>query len=96
MTTGETKHSPSVNHDTGREFFRKSATANCTVTAGAGVTRIHHADCHCANIVKDIAEIGEFRSGRSDPDTDLGALQKELDGSTILMGGINAEIDRSD
>ncbi len=91
-----TKHSLFVSYDTWCEFFKERYRKLYSYMRERGVTVIHHADCYCANIVKDMAEIGVQIWQGVIPDNDLCALQKELDGSLILMGGINAEIDRSD
>jgi len=57
---------------------------------------IHHADCHCAAIVDDMAEIGVNVWQGVIPDNDIPALQKQLNGRMVLMGGIDSAIDRAD
>ncbi len=61
-----------------------------------GIIVVHHADCHCAAIAEDMAEIGVDIWQGVIPDNDITDLQKRLKGSMVLMGGINSAIDKKD
>lgn len=61
-----------------------------------GIIAAHHADCHCAAIAEDMAEIGVDVWQGVIPDNDIVSLQKKLKGSMVLMGGIDSRIDHKD
>lgn len=85
-----------MSHDTWCEFFKERYRKLYQYMRSQGVIVIHHADCHCASVAKDMAEIGVQIWQGAIPENDIVALQKELNGSMILMGGIDAKIDHKD
>lgn len=61
-----------------------------------GVIVIHHADSFCEPIIEDMAEIGIDIWQGVLPENNILKIQEILKGRMILMGGINATIDRED
>ena len=61
-----------------------------------GVIAIHHADSYLVPIVEDMAEIGIQVWQGVLPENNIPALQEQLNGRLVLMGGIGAAIDRPD
>lgn len=90
------KQSLFLSHDTWCEFFKERYRKLYGYMREQGVIVIHHADCHCASVIKDMAEIGVQIWQGVIPENDICTLQKELNGSMILMGGIDAAIDKAD
>lgn len=90
------KHNLFMSYDTWCEFFKERYRKLYGYMRERGVIVVHHADCYCANIARDLAEIGVQIWQGAVPANDIPAVQKELNGSMIIMGGINAEIDRKD
>ncbi|MCR1841142.1 uroporphyrinogen decarboxylase family protein [Murimonas intestini] len=82
--------------DVWREFFKERYRKLYGYMRERGVIVIHHADCHCAAIVKDMAEIGVQIWQGAIPNNDICKVQKELNGDMIIMGGIDAGIDKPD
>ena len=85
-----------MSNETWREFFKERYRKLYSYIRERGVIAIHHADCHCAAIVKDMAEIGIQAWQGAIPENDIIQMQKELNGDMIIMGGIDAVIDNSD
>ena len=79
-----------------REFFKEPYRKLYQYIRSRGVIVIHHADSFLAPIVEDMAEIGVQVWQGVLPENDIPALQKRLNGSMVLMGGIGAAIDRPD
>ena len=79
-----------------REFFKEPYRRFYGYIREQGVIAIHHADSFLAPIVEDMAEIGIQVWQGVLPENDIPALQKRLNGSMVLMGGIGAAIDRED
>ena len=79
-----------------REFFKEPYRRFYGYIREQGVIAIHHADSYLAPIVEDMAEIGIQVWQGVLPENDIPALQKRLNGSMVLMGGIGAAIDRED
>lgn len=90
------KQSLFLSHATWCEFFKERYRKLYGYMREQGVIVIHHADCHCASVIKDMAEIGVQIWQGVIPENDICTLQKELNGSMILMGGIDAAIDKAD
>lgn len=79
-----------------REFFKEPYREFYGYIRSQGVIAIHHADSYMAPIVDDMAEIGIQVWQGTLPENDIPALQKQLRGKMVLMGGIGASIDRAD
>ena len=79
-----------------REFFKEPYRKLYQYIRSRGVIVIHHADSYLAPIVEDMAEIGIQVWQGVLPENDIPELQKRLNGSMVLMGGIGAAIDRPD
>ena len=79
-----------------REFFKEPYRKFYGYIRSRGVIAIHHADSFLAPIVEDMAEIGVQVWQGVLPENNIPALQKRLNGSMVLMGGIGAAIDRPD
>lgn len=90
------KHNLFLSHDTWCEFFKERYRKLYGYMRENGVITVHHADCHCALVAKDMAEIGIQVWQGAIPENDICTLQKELEGSMIIMGGIDAGIDKVD
>lgn len=82
--------------DLWRTFFKERYRKIYGYMRERGVIAIHHADCYCAPIVTDMAEIGAQVWQGAVPANDIVRVQKELNGSMVIMGGIDAGIDRAD
>lgn len=80
--------------DTWREFFKERYRKLYGYMRERGVIVIHHADCHCAAIVEDMAEIGIQAWQGAIPNNDICAVLKKLDGKMLILGGIDAGIDK--
>ena len=79
-----------------REFFKEPYRRIYGYIRERGCIAIHHADSYMADIVDDMAEIGIQCWQGTLPENNIPALQKQLQGRMILMGGIGAAIDRPD
>ena len=91
-----TKDALFMKPDMWREFFKEPYRRFYGYIRSQGVIAIHHADSYLAPIVEDMAEIGIQVWQGVLPENDIPALQKRLNGSMVLMGGIGAAIDRAD
>lgn len=79
-----------------REFFKEPYRRFYGYIRSRGVIAIHHADSYLAPIVEDMAEIGIQVWQGVLPENDIPALQRQLRGRLVLMGGMGAAIDRAD
>ena len=79
-----------------REFFKEPYRRFYGYIRSRGVMALHHADSYLVPIVEDMAEIGIQVWQGVLPENDIPALQRQLQGRLVLMGGIGAAIDRSD
>ena len=79
-----------------REFFKEPYRKIYQYIRSRDVIAIHHADSYLAPIVEDMAEIGIQVWQGVLPENNIPDLQKRLNGSMVLMGGIGAAIDRPD
>lgn len=79
-----------------REFFKEPYRRLYDYIHSQGIIVIHHADSYLVPIVEDMAELGiEVWQGVL-PENDIPALQRQLRGRMVLMGGVGAAIDRRD
>ena len=90
------KESLFMNPDMWREFFKEPYRKIYQYIRSRDVIAIHHADSYLAPIVEDMAEIGVQVWQGVLPENNIPELQKRLNGSMVLMGGIGAAIDRPD
>ena len=90
------KESLFMNPDMWREFFKEPYRKIYQYIRSRDVIAIHHADSYLAPIVEDMAEIGIQVWQGVLPENNIPELQKRLNGSMVLMGGIGAAIDRPD
>ena len=90
------KKSLFMSADTWRRFFKERYRKLYAYMHELGIIVVHHADCHCAAIAEDMAEIGVDVWQGVIPDNDIVSLQKKLKGSMVLMGGIDSRIDHKD
>ena len=79
-----------------REFYKEPYRRFYGYIRDQGVITIHHADSYLAPIVEDMIEVGIQVWQGTLPENDIPALQKQLKGRMVLMGGIGAAIDRPD
>ena len=79
-----------------REFFKEPYRRFYGYIRSRGVIALHHADSYLVPIVEDMAEIGIQVWQGVLPDNNIPALQRQLKGRMVLMGGIGAAIDRQD
>ena len=79
-----------------REFFKEPYRRFYGYIRSRGVIAIHHADSYLAPIIDDMAEIGIQVWQGVLPENNIPALQRQLQGKMVLMGGIGAAIDRGD
>ena len=79
-----------------REFYKEPYRRFYGYIRDRGCIAIHHADSFLAPIVEDMVEIGIQCWQGVLPENNIPALQKQLNGRMILMGGIGAAIDRPD
>ncbi|NTV89253.1 MAG: uroporphyrinogen decarboxylase (URO-D) [Clostridiales bacterium] len=80
-----------------REFFKPSYQRMYGYLRENGIYVMHHADSYLEPIVRDMEEIGINIWQGTLPQNDIVKLQKEIKGSMIFMGGLDAgAIDRSD
>ena len=79
-----------------REFYKESYRKFYGYIRSRGVIAIHHADSYLVPIIDDMIEIGIQVWQGVLPENDIPALQKQVKGKLVLMGGIGAAIDRPD
>ena len=79
-----------------REFYKEPYRRFYGYIRDQGCIAIHHADSFLAHIVEDMVEVGIQCWQGVLPENNIPALQKQLNGRMILMGGIGAAIDRPD
>ena len=91
-----TKDALFMKPDMWREFYKEPYRKFYGYIRSQGVIAIHHADSYLVPIIDDMAEIGIQVWQGVLPENDIPALQKQLDGRMVLMGGIGAAIDRDD
>ena len=91
-----TKDALFMHPDMWREFFKEPYRRFYGYIRSRGVIAIHHADSYLAPIVEDMAEIGIQAWQGVLPENDIPALQRQLNGRLVLMGGMGAAIDRAD
>ena len=89
-----TKDALFMKPDMWREFFKEPYRRFYGYIRSRGVIAIHHADSYLVPIIDDMAEIGIQVWQGVLPENNIPALQKQLDGRMVLMGGIGAAIDR--
>ena len=91
-----TKDALFMHPDMWREFFKEPYRRFYGYIRSRGVIAIHHADSYLVPIVEDMAEIGIQVWQGVLPENDIPALQRQLNGRLVLMGGMGAAIDRAD
>ena len=79
-----------------REFFKEPYRRFYGYIRSRGCIAVHHADSYLVPIVEDMAEIGIQVWQGTLPENDIPALQAQLKGKLVLMGGMGAAIDRAD
>ena len=79
-----------------REFYKEPYRRFYGAIRDKGCIAIHHADSYLVPIVEDMVELGIQCWQGTLPENDIPALQKQLKGRMILMGGVGAAIDRPD
>ncbi len=79
-----------------QEFFKERYRKLYSYMQELGIIVVHHADCYCASIAGEMAEMGVQVWQGVIPDNDIPALQKQLAGKMVLMGGIDVLIDKKD
>ena len=91
-----TKHALFMSPEMWREFFKEPYRKFYGYIRERGCIALHHADSYLAPIVEDMVEIGIQVWQGVLPENDIPALQQQLKGRMVLMGGIGAAIDRPD
>ena len=79
-----------------REFFKEPYRRFYGYIRSQGVIAVHHADSYLVPIIEDMVELGIQAWQGVLPENDIPALQQQLKGRMVLMGGIGAAIDRAD
>jgi corrinoid protein of di/trimethylamine methyltransferase len=79
-----------------REFFKEPYRKFYGYIRSQDVIAIHHADSYLVPIIEDMVEIGIQAWQGVLPENNIPALQEQLQGRMVLMGGIGAAIDRAD
>ena len=79
-----------------REFYKEPYRRFYGYIRDQGVIAIHHADSYLVPILEDMIEVGIQCWQGVLPENDIPAIQRQLGGRLILMGGIGAAIDRPD
>ena len=82
--------------DVWRSFYKEGYRKMYRLLNEAGVIVIHHADCFLEPLVPELCEIGIDIWQGVIPTNDIPKLQRELNGSMVLMGGIDSIVDRAD
>lgn len=85
-----------MNPEMWREFYKEPYRRFYGYIRDRGCIAIHHADSYLVPIIEDMVELGIQCWQGVLPENDIPALQKQLRGRMILMGGIGAAIDRPD
>ena len=85
-----------MNPEMWREFFKEPYRKIYGYIRSQGMIAIHHADSYLVPIVEDMVELGIQCWQGVLPENDIPALQEQLEGRMILMGGIGAAIDTPD
>lgn len=91
-----TKESLFMSPEIWREFYKEPYRKFYGYFRDNGVIAIHHADSYLAPIVEDMAEIGIQIWQGVLPENNIPELQRRLNGSMVLMGGVGGAIDRPD
>lgn len=91
-----TKDSLFMQPELWREFFKEPYRRFYGYIRSRGVIAVHHADSYLVPIVEDMAEIGIQVWQGVLPENDIPALQRQLQGRMVLMGGVGAALDRED
>lgn len=78
------------------EFFKERYRKLYTHMRDLGIIVIHHSDSWCESIAEDMAEVGIQVWQGAVPENDIPAIQKKLGGKMLIMGGIDAGVDRAD
>ena len=79
-----------------REFFKEPYRKFYGEIRDAGCIAIHHSDSYLVPILDDMVEIGIQCWQGILPENNIPEVVRHLDGRMIVMGGVGAEIDRSD
>ncbi|MBR2990263.1 MAG: cobalamin-dependent protein [Solobacterium sp.] len=79
-----------------REFFKEPYRRFYGYIREQGVITVHHADSYLVPIIEDMVDVGIQVWQGTLPENDIPALQRQLNGRMVLMGGIGAAIDRPD
>ena len=79
-----------------REFYKEPYRRFYGTIRDRGCIAIHHADSYLVPIVEDMVELGIQCWQGVLPENDIPALQRQLQGRMILMGGVGAAVDRPD
>ena len=79
-----------------REFFKEPYRRFYGYIRSQNVIAIHHADSYLVPIVEDMVELGIQAWQGVLPENNIPALERQLSGRMVLMGGIGAAIDRAD
>ncbi len=91
-----TKNALFMKPETWREFFKEPYRKFYGYIREQGCIAIHHADSYLVPIIEDMVEIGIQCWQGTLPENNIPALQEQLQGRMILMGGLGASIDRID
>ncbi len=91
-----TKNALFMKPETWREFFKEPYRKFYGYIRERGCIAIHHADSYLVPIIEDMVELGIQCWQGTLPENDIPALQEQLQGRMILMGGLGAAIDRVD
>lgn len=75
-----------------REFFKERYRKFYKLFRDENILVIHHADCHCEEVVEDMAEIGIDIWQGAVPENNIPKIQKQLNGRMALMGGIDSPV----
>lgn len=76
--------------DTWRELFKPRYAKLYGYIKSQGVQVVHHADSYCREIANDMIDVGIDVWQGVLPSNNIPALQKELKGDLLLMGGLDA------
>lgn len=91
-----TKDSLFMKPETWREFFKEPYRKFYGYIRSQGIIAIHHGDSYMVPIIEDMVELGIQCWQGVLPENNIPALQEQLQGRMVLMGGIGAAIDRAD
>lgn len=90
------KYSLFMDPNTWRTYFKEHYRRIYGYMKDHGVIVIHHADSFLEPIIEDMAEIGIDIWQGVLPENNIKGMQKTLQGSMVLMGGVDSTIDRID